>query len=78
VKRLPRKLRGTILRNRPVFSGLDEINDPVTGRVRFSRPLRMPAARIDHFRVEVELSDGRTARGYWTPGRPVELLAKRG
>ncbi|WP_338606890.1 hypothetical protein V6617_10270 [Pelagibacterium nitratireducens] len=73
MKRQSQPVRGTIQRNRPVFFGCDEINDPVTGHVRFSRPLRSPGSATPHFRVAVELSDGRAAIGYWTPGRPVEL-----
>lgn len=76
MKRKPKPVRGTILRNRPVFSGRDEINDPVTGHVRFSRPLRSPGSATPHFRVAVELSDGRAANGYWTPGRPVDLIVR--
>lgn len=72
---MKRSVKGTILRNRPVFTGIDDVGDRVTGRVSFSRPLRMPPARRTHFHVSVELDDGRVATGYWTPGKPVNLMA---
>lgn len=71
-----RPVRGTILRNRPVFEGRTPDGETLTGTVAFSRPMRAPGGRTTHFRVAVALSDGRIARGYWTPGTPAELKAR--
>lgn len=74
---LPRRtVRGTILRNRPVFTGLDDRGLPVSGKVRFSQPRLAPGSTARFFHVSLELDDGRTATGYWTPGKPTELRTR--
>lgn len=77
MRRIARPVHGTISRNRPDFSGQTHLGAAVTGRVRFSRPLRAPGSRAVHYRVAVDLSDGRIGKGYWVPGRPVDLIARR-
>lgn len=68
-----RTVKGTILRNRPVFSGRYADGGAVTGAVAFSRPLR--AGKRPHYRVEIALADGRVGRTYFTPGSPVTFSA---